>query len=130
MEGVRVGHGRRSAYATRDLTTGSIPKNLVFLGWPMMGTSMFRVVDQLTDLVWAGLGFGTNAIAGIGAAQLWVQISMSSRQGLDTAVRAMVSRAVGANDLALANHLALQGFTLSTGFALAMPPWVSGSPLN
>ena len=120
MEGLRVGHGRRSAYATRDLTTGSIPKNLVFLGWPMMGSSMFRVVDMLADLVWAGLGFGTIAIAGIGAAQLWVQISMSSRIGIDTAVRAMVSRAVGAANLLLANRVALQGFSLSATFAFLL----------
>lgn len=120
MEGIRVGHGRRPAYSTRDLTTGSIPKNLVFLGWPMMGSSMFRVVDMLSDLVWAGLGFGTASIAGIGAAQLWVQISMSSRIGIDTAVRAMVSRAVGASNLTLASHVALQGFSLAACFALVL----------
>ena len=86
----------------------------------MMGSSMFRVVDMLADLVWAGLGFGTVAIAGIGAAQLWVQISMSSRIGIDTAVRAMVSRAVGATNLPLANRVALQGFSLSATFALVL----------
>ncbi|PKB79228.1 MAG: hypothetical protein BZY88_14245 [SAR202 cluster bacterium Io17-Chloro-G9] len=86
----------------------------------MMGSSMFRVVDMLADLVWAGLGFGTTAIAGIGAAQLWVQISMGTRMGIDTAVRAMVSRAVGAANLPLANHVALQGFSLSTTFAFLL----------
>jgi len=110
--GAELRRGRKSAYATRDLTTGSVPGNLVFLAWPIVGSSIFRVVEMLADLFWAGLGFGTAAIAGVGTAQLWVQIGMGTRRGLDTAVRAMVSRAVGANNLPLANHVALQGLTV------------------
>ena len=34
---------RRSAYATRDLTTGSIPRNLWFLGWPQIAEGWLRV---------------------------------------------------------------------------------------
>jgi len=40
--------------------------------------------------------------------------------GLDTAMRAMISRAVGAGNIALANHVALQAFTLSGAFSLIM----------
>ena len=60
--------GRRSAYATRDLTTGSIPRNLLFLAWPATVNGSLRMVDQLADLVWAGF-FGSLAIAGLGVAQ-------------------------------------------------------------
>ena len=59
IKGAALRRGRRSAYVTRDLTTGSIPKNLVFLAWPIIGSSIFRVVELLADLLWAGLGFGT-----------------------------------------------------------------------
>ena len=120
IKGAALRRGRRSAYVTRDLTTGSIPKNLVFLAWPIIGSSIFRVVELLADLLWAGLGFGTAAIAGVGTAQMWVQISMGSRRGLDTSVRAMVSRAVGANNLPLANHVALQGLTLNAAVSLVI----------
>ena len=120
IRGAGLRPGRRSAYGTRDLTTGSIPRNLVFLAWPIVGSQIFRVVEMLADLIWAGLGFGTAAIAGVGVAQLWVQIGMGSRRGLDTAVRAMVSRAVGANNLPLANHVALQGLTVGAAVSLVL----------
>ena len=116
----RVRGGRRSAYAARDLTSGSIPRNLLFLAWPIVTSNTLRVVDQLADLFWAGLGFGTTAIAGIGAAQQWAMVAMTGRMGLDTAVRAMISRAVGAGDHALANHVAMQGLTLSIIFSIVM----------
>ena len=42
---------------------------------------------MLADLLWADLGFGTAAIAGVGTAQMWVQIIMGSRRRLDIAAR-------------------------------------------
>ena len=120
VRGGALRRGRKSAYVTRDLTAGSVPRNLVFLAWPMIGSSSFRVVEMLADLFWAGLGFGTAAIAGVGTAQMWVQIIMGSRRGLDIAVRAMVSRAVGATNLPLANHVALQGLTFSAAVSWAI----------
>jgi putative MATE family efflux protein len=45
---------------------------------------------------------------------------MTGRMGLDMAMRAMVARAVGAGDLARANHVALQAFTLSGAFSVTM----------
>ncbi len=102
-----------SAYATRNLTEGSIPKNLWFLAWPQAAEGVLNIVDQMADLFWAGQGFGVRGLAGVGAAWSWASIPMSGRQGLDTAMRAMVSRAVGAGDMALANHIVLQSFSLS-----------------
>ena len=110
----------RTARGTRDLTTGSIPKNLLSLAWPIITSNTLRIVDQLADFVWAAWGFGIVALAGIGAAQQWSMLAMTGRMGLDTAVRAMVSRAVGAGDHALASHIALQGFTLSIAFSAVM----------
>jgi putative MATE family efflux protein len=40
--------------------------------------------------------------------------------GFDTAMRAMVARAVGAGDIARANHVALQAFSLSGAYSLLM----------
>ena len=112
--------GRKSAYASRDLTTGSIPKNLWFLAWPQFIEGLLSVADQMADLFWAGRGFGARAIAGIGVAQNYAQLVMTGRLGIDMGMRAMVSRAVGAGDLALANHVALQAFTLSGGLSLVL----------
>ena len=62
---------RRSSYATRDLTKGSIPGNLWFLSWPQIAEGKLGVIDQIADLIWAGrLGF--QAIAGMGVAQTYI----------------------------------------------------------
>lgn len=119
-----VGGGRGprpSFYASRDLTTGSVPKNLAFLAWPQVGENILNIIDQMVDLVWAGrLPGGFRALAGVGVAQTFSQVGMMSRQGLDMAMRAMVSRAVGAGNVPLANHVALQAFTLSGAYSLLM----------
>ncbi|PZC48625.1 MAG: Na+-driven multidrug efflux pump [Chloroflexi bacterium] len=113
----------------RDLTKGSIPRNLWWLAWPQIIENILNVVDQLVDLVWAGF-ISVSTIAGVGIAQSYKQLVMTGRMGLDTAMRAMIARAIGAGDKASANHAALQGFTISAfysfsialiGFLLAVP---------
>ena len=96
----------------RNLTEGSIPRNLFTLAWPQIVAGVLQTLDQLADLVWAGF-LGTRAIAGIGVAQSWGMLAATARFGFDTSTRAMVSRAVGAGDLPLANHVALQSFVLN-----------------
>ena len=113
--GSGAGRGRGSRYATRDLTTGSIPRNLWGLAWPQVIEGVMRVVDQMMDLVWAGL-LGTRSIAGVGVAQQWTQMIWTGRQGVDTSMRAMVARAVGARDTTLAQHVVFQGATVSMVF--------------
>ena len=109
-------HGRRSKYATKDLTKGSIPKNLWFLAWPQITESFLSVVDQLADLVWAGR-IGFHAIAGLGVAQTFLMMTMTARMGLDAGMRSMISRAVGAKNIEYANHVMLQALTLTTMYS-------------
>ena len=108
--------GRRSAYATRDLTTGSIPRTLLFLAWPATVNGSLRMVDQLADLVWAGF-FGSLAIAGLGVAQQWSGMALTARMGMDMGMRAMVSRAMGTGDTRLAEHVVFQTATLALVYA-------------
>ena len=111
--------GRRSAYATKDLTKGSIPRNLWFLAWPQVAESFLSVVDQLADLIWAGrLGF--QAIAGLGVSQSYLMMLMTARMGLDSGMRSMISRAVGAKQVAYANHVVLQALTLTTAYSVIL----------
>jgi putative MATE family efflux protein len=109
---------RRGPYVGRDLTTGSVPRNLFTLAWPQVVEGLLNVVDQVWDLFLAGQGFGFRAIAGIGSAQQVVQLARTGRMGLDTAMRAMIARAVGAGDRALARHIAQQAFTVNALLAL------------
>lgn len=110
---VGEGHDRgRLIYTDRNLTEGSIPKNLFALAWPQMITGLLQAVQQMADLIWAGF-IGSRAIASIAVAQSWTMLFMTARMGLDTAGRAMISRAWGAGDRTLANHIAVQSITLS-----------------
>ncbi len=108
----------QSARITRDLTTGSIPRNIWFLAWPQMIEGVLNVVDQMADLFWAGRGFGVRAIAGLGVAHSYNMLLMQGRMGLDMGMQAMISRAFGMGDRRLANHVALQAFTLTGLFTL------------
>ncbi|MBI4295560.1 MAG: MATE family efflux transporter, partial [Chloroflexi bacterium] len=53
-------------------------------------------------------------------AQTFSQMGFTGRQGLEQSTRAMVSRAVGAGNMSLANHIALQAFVLMGGYSLLM----------
>lgn len=114
------GGRRRSAYATRDLTIGSVPRTLWFLAWPQYVEGCLRIVDQVADLVWAGLFGGFRAIAGIGAAQQYLGIGFDLRMGLDMSMRAMVSRAIGMGDSSLANLVVFQAATLTLIYSALM----------
>jgi putative MATE family efflux protein len=82
-----------------------------------MLTGFMRTADQLADLFWAGL-IDFRAVAGIGVAQTWGNFFNTGRTGLDTAARAMISRAVGAGDVPRANYLALQSIVLNSVISL------------
>ncbi len=118
---VRVGKGRqgpprnrrRSAYATRDLTKGSVPRNLWFLAWPQIAEGVVNALDQMADIFWAGWVAGFRAIGGLGVAQAYAHLVMMGRMGLDLGMQAMISRAVGGRRADMANHIAIQGFTLT-----------------
>jgi putative MATE family efflux protein len=97
-----------------------VPRTLWFLAWPQYAESAFQIVDQIADLVFAGLFGGFRAIAGIGASQQYVMIGFTLRQGVDVAMRAMVSRAIGMGDAALANHVVLQAFSISLVYSVLL----------
>jgi putative MATE family efflux protein len=81
---------------------------------------VLNVIDQMLDLFWAGRGFGVQAIAGLGIAQSYMMLLMQGRMGLDMGMQAMISRAIGMGNRRLANHTALQAFTLTGAFSLLM----------
>ena len=115
----RRGHRGRARSSPRDLTRGSVPKNLWFLAWPQVAEGFLGAVDQIADLIWAGrLGF--QAIAGLGVAQTYILMLMTARMGLDAGMRSMIARAAGARQMRYANHVLLQGLTLTTVFVVVV----------
>ena len=85
-----------------------------------MVEGVFNALDQMADLFWAARVLGFRAIGGIGVAQAYAHLITMARTGLDVAMQAMVSRAVGADRMDLANHIALQAFTLTALVAVVM----------
>ena len=110
---------RRPAHVTRDLTKGSVPRNLWFLSWPQVSEGALTVIDQVADLIWAGR-LGYQAIAGLGVAQIVIMVAMTARMGLESSMRATISRAIGARQVRYANHVLYQSLILQTGLAAVM----------
>ena len=110
---------RRSALARRDLTQGNIRNHVWYLGWPQVAEGFLGVIDQVADLVWAGR-IGFHAIAGLGASQAYLSTIMMARMGLDSSMRSMIARAVGARRIPYANHVLAQSFMLTSALALVM----------
>ncbi len=73
----------------------------------------------MADLLWAGF-LGSASVASVGVAQTWVQFFNTARMGLDTSARAMVARAVGANDIPQANHIVRQAVVINTSVAVVV----------
>jgi Na+-driven multidrug efflux pump len=69
------------------------------------------------DMVWVGK-LGSAAVAGVGAAGIAVQLTVTSTMGLSLGLRALIARFIGARDMPGANHAAQQGLLLSAGFGL------------
>lgn len=116
----QVRRRQRSSYATRDLTSGGIRRNLWFLAWPQMVAGIFNASDQIADIFWAARTIGFGAIGGIGVAQAYAHLVMMARMGLDVGMQAVIARAVGARRIDLASHAALQAFTLTFILSLVL----------
>ena len=104
--------GRRRAAYDRDWTQGNIARNVLLLAWPMVAGSIVNQFDMIVDMVWVAR-LGVRSVAGVAVAGNLVQVLNSARMGLTTGQRAMVSRAVGADDIEAANYSTAQAFLLN-----------------
>ena len=111
------GPRRRRASFDRDWTKGSITGNLLRLAWPQMVTSFLMLFGPTIDMIWVGR-LGSASIAGVGVAGMAVMLLNAARQGLTTGNRALLARAVGAQDFKEANHVLQQSIVVSTLFSL------------
>ena len=105
------------AAVDRDLTKGSIISNLWHLAWRMIIIDVLTMLGPIIDMIWVGR-LGSTAVAGVGVAGMVVMMVGSAMMGLSMGVRAMIARAVGANDFDDANHIARQALAISAGFSI------------
>jgi putative MATE family efflux protein len=105
------------AVARRDWTQGSILKNLLLLSWPMTVTQMLMSLGPTIDMIWVGK-LGGIAVAAVGVSGVVVMLAMSVMFGLTAGMLALISRAVGAGDLPMANRVAQQAVIVSAVYAV------------
>jgi len=116
-EGGRTGGGgrRRAAY-DRDWTQGSIVRNVLLLAWPIVVSNVVNQFDMIVDMVWVAR-LGAQSVAGVGVASTLVMLLSMFRMGLTVGQRAIVARAVGADDIESANRATMQSFLLNLIYA-------------
>ncbi len=118
MDEVGGSTGRETAF-DRDWTKGNIFHNLLSLSWPIVIGSSLNILGPTIDMIWVGK-LGIASIAGVGISSMVVLFLMMGRMGLNTGMRALVARFVGADDAEGANHVAQQAFVISGTFSIVM----------
>lgn len=103
----------------QDWTEGSILKNLVMLSWPMTVTQTIMSLGPTIDMIWVGK-LGSAAVAGVGVSGIVVQLAQGIMMGFTVGMRALIARAVGAQDYQSANRVAQQAVTVTAIYAIFM----------
>jgi putative MATE family efflux protein len=101
----------------KDLTDGSIAKNILQMSVPIAAGMFFQTLYFLIDLYFVA-GLGDAAIAGVGAAGTVMFIVFALTQVLGVGTVALISHAVGRKDHADAMLIFNQSLVLSASCAL------------
>ena len=96
----------------RDLTRGSIVRNIWVLAIPMMFGNLLQTTFSIVDMVWVGK-LGPDAIAAVSLSGSILMVVMMLMIGIATRTTAMVARFIGARDHESANDVAMQSLILS-----------------
>jgi putative MATE family efflux protein len=115
MDSVAISPGPKGL-ARRDLTQGSILKNLMILSWPIMITQLMMTLGPTIDTIWVGR-LGETSIAAVGVSGVAVMLVMGLMMGFTMGMLALMARAIGAKDLQFANRVAQQAIIFSAIFA-------------
>jgi putative MATE family efflux protein len=103
----------------RDLTSGSLHRNIWHLAIPMILETSVLNVSQVLDTYWVGrLGSAALAAVTISITIRWMINSLAN--GLGIGGLAVVARRIGARDQAAAEHAAWQTILLGIGMSLLL----------
>jgi len=102
----------------KDLTQGSIVRNILAMAAPMAAGMLFQTLYFLVDLYFVA-GLGDAAVAGVGAAGTLMFVIMALTQVLGVGAVALIAQAVGRRDKADANLVFNQSVLFAVACALA-----------
>ena len=105
----------KTSLRQKDWTKGSVIGNLLLLSWPMVLMEGLWTAGQIVDMIWIGK-LGSDAIAGVGLANIIVMMVFSLDMGILTGVRAMIARFIGAGNSQEAACVAGQALILGACF--------------
>jgi putative MATE family efflux protein len=103
----------------RDWTQGNIFRNLILISWPMMVTQLLMSLGPTIDMIWVGR-LGPDSVAAVGVAGVVVMLAMGVMMGFTMGMLALISRAIGAKDLPLANRVAQQAVVISAIYSIVV----------
>jgi putative MATE family efflux protein len=81
-----------------DLTTGSIPKNLLIFSLPMLAGSVLQTAYSLVNAFWVGKYLGTNALAAVTVSFPVIFVLIALGAGLTIATNILIAQYVGARE--------------------------------
>ncbi|HEY44314.1 MAG TPA: MATE family efflux transporter [Anaerolineae bacterium] len=114
-----IKHREDTTAQHRDLTTGSLHRDIWYLAPPMMLETGITNVVQILDTYWvAQLGSEALAAVTISITIRWVINSLAN--GLGIGGLAVVARRIGARDRAAADHAATQTLLLGIVFSIIL----------
>jgi len=99
------------AGVNRDLTRGSIPRNLIILALPLIAANLLQTTFNIVDMLFVGR-LGPAAIAAISLAGVIMMFLMTIAIGLATGTQALISRFIGARNPQQAEVVAIQSLLL------------------
>ncbi len=102
----------------KDLTQGSIVRNILAMAAPMAAGMIFQTLYFLVDLYFVA-GIGDAAVAGVGAAGTLMFVIMALTQVLGVGAVALIAQAVGRKDRADANLVFNQSLLFAAACAIA-----------
>jgi len=102
----------------KDLTQGSIVRNILAMAAPMAAGMIFQTLYFLVDLYFVA-GIGDAAVAGVGAAGTLMFVIMALTQVLGVGAVALIAQAVGRRDRSDANLVFNQSLLFAGVCALA-----------
>ena len=110
---------------SRDLTEGSIVRNLWYLALPMIAGNLLQDALNIADMIFVGW-IGPDAIAAVGMGGILLYMTFTVAIGISTGTVAMVSRFIGEQKHDAAEHVTMQslllGILCSVGLAVVGYP--------
>lgn len=97
----------------RDLTTGSVARNLLFFSVPMLLGNVIHTAYSIINAAWVGNGLGAAAMAAITISFPIVFVLVAVAGGLTLATNILVSQSYGAKDFARLRTVAQNSFVLT-----------------